>query len=272
MLRGFYTAASGMITQQRQQEVLANNIANANTPGYKADETAIRSFPEMLIHQLGNKKVPTMNGLNLPQRTQVGPLHTGVYVQETLPDFAQGPIKETGITTDLAFHSVDLPNEAGSLFFTVQNETGDVRYTRNGNFTVDGAGYLVTNEGYYVLDETGNHVQTNGLEFTVSPDGQMEMAGNNAQIGIVYIANTADLVKEANVYNGEMAEINAENPQTAGATFSVEQAYLEQSNVDPMQSTTQMMQAYRNFEQNQRVLKAYDESLEKAVSQIGRLG
>ncbi|AXI10604.1 flagellar hook-basal body complex protein [Oceanobacillus sp. 143] len=267
MLRGFYTAASGMITQQRQQEALANNIANINTPGYKADQTAIRAFPEMLMQEMGSKKIPVTNNVSLPIQNPIGSLNTGVYVQETVPNFTQGDIRQTGISTDLALINGQVPDETGSIFFTVQNDAGEIRYTTNGNFTVDGAGNLVTNQGYYVLNAAGNPIQTGGMEFTVTQDGVLQTAEQNTQLGLSYVVNVNQLVKEGdNLFSGEAEAV------PGMATFQIQQGALEQSNVDSLQTMTQMMESYRLFETNQRVLRAYDESMGKAVSEIGRIG
>ncbi|MFD1363284.1 flagellar hook-basal body protein [Lentibacillus salinarum] len=267
MLRGFYTAASGMISQQRQQEALSNNITNAQTPGYKADQPALRAFPELLMHQMGNHHVPTERGLNFPAQQPIGSLNTGAYVQENIPDHGQGDVRETGVFTDMALVNGDLPDETGGLFYTVQNADGEERYTRNGNFTVDGEGFLVTTQGYYVLDEAGTPIQTDGMEFTVTEDGMLQTPGENIPLGIAYTDNVHDLAKEGDgLFNGEADAV------PAGATYTVQQGALEQSNVDAAESMTQMMEAYRLFETNQRVLKAYDESMGKAVSEIARLG
>ncbi|MFC4024992.1 flagellar hook-basal body protein [Oceanobacillus longus] len=269
MLRGFYTAASGMITQQRQQEALSNNIANANTPGYKADQTSIRAFPEMLLSEMGSSKnIPTsQGGLNLPVQNTIGSINTGVYVQETVPNFKQGDTRETGISTDLAIVNGMLPDETGSLFFTVQNDAGETRFTRNGNFTVDGQGFLVTNHGYYVLDEAGNPIQTNGMEFRLTPEGILQTEEQATPLGITYTTDANTLTKEGNdLFAGET------EPIPAGTTYAIQQGFLEQSNVNTLQTMTDMMTAYRMFETNQRVLRAYDESLGKTVSEIGRIG
>lgn len=267
MLRGFYTAASGMLSMQRQQEALANNIANANTPGYKADQATLRAFPEMLLYQMGSQTIPTKQPKNFPVQNPIGSINTGVYVQEYVPSYLQGSLKETGVSTDLALIDGVFPDETGSIFFTVQNENGEVRYTRNGNFTVDGQGYLTTTQGYYVLDEAGNPIQTGGMEFTVTPDAQLQVGGMNIPLGIAYTADANQLEKEGNgLFNGEAGAV------PAGTMFTVQQGFLEQSNVDAVQTMTQMMESYRSFEMNQRVLKAYDESLGKAVSEIGRIG
>lgn len=267
MLRGFYTAASGMISQQRQQEALSNNIANANTPGYKADQAVLRSFPELLMQRMEGKNIPTKNRLNIRTHQPIGSLHTGAYVHEKVPDYSQGDLHETGVTTDLALVVNNLVGEADNLFFTVQNEAGEVRFTRNGNFTVDGQGALVTTEGYYVLGQDGNPVATNGMEFTVNENGILEVDGQATELLISYVENANELTKEGNgLLSGEADDM------PAGITYTIEQGFLERSNVDSARVMAEMMESYRMFETNQRVLKAYDESMGKAVNEIGRIG
>ena len=100
MFRGFYTAATGMFAQQRRTELLTNNMSNANTPGYKSDQSSIRAFPEMLLQEFGKQNVPGQNGLKTPSASFVGAINTGAYLQETMPAFAQGALEETGNTTD----------------------------------------------------------------------------------------------------------------------------------------------------------------------------
>ncbi|TMN21972.1 flagellar hook-basal body protein [Lentibacillus cibarius] len=262
MLRGFYTATSGMIAQQRRQEALSNNIANANTPGYKADQPVVRAFPEMLMYRMGKQHVP----IERPVQDPIGSLHTGVYVQENVPNYGQGDVRDTGNSTDLALRNESLPDETGSLFFTVQNADGERRYTRNGNFTVDGNGFLTTQQGYYVLDEAGAPVQTGGMDFDVTEQGVVQADGQATPLGIAYTDNANTLTKEGSgLFRGEAGGI------PAGAGYTVRQGALERSNLDATQAMTQMMESYRTFETNQRVLKAYDKSMGKAVSEIARL-
>lgn len=266
MLRGFYTSASGMIAQQRQQEALSNNISNAYTPGYKADQSTLRAFPEMLMQEMGTDKLPVKNGGNIPVNNQVGPMNTGVYVQEMVPDFDQGDLDDTGISTDLALIDGTMPDDTGGLFFAVQDAAGDKALTRNGNFTVDGDGFLVTNQGYYVLDDADNPIQTDGMDFTVTEDGDLEGDGGAIPLQIAYTEDVNQLEKAGDgLFTGE-------SELAQDATFTVRQGSIEQSNVDPMEAMTQMMASYRTFETNQRVLKAYDESLGKAVNDVGRIG
>ena len=257
-----------MIAQQRRQEAMSNNIANENTPGYRADQTPVRAFPEMLMQKMGSKNIPTERQLNIPTQQLLGGLNTGAYVQETIPNWQQGDLRETGSTTDMAITQTNLPDDTGSLFFTVQNEAGEERYTRNGNFTVDENGTLVNNQGLYVLDTAGNQIETNNLDFTVDSDGTIVLDdGTEAQLGIAYAADANQLTKEGNdLFTGDTVAA----PANAG--FNITQGALEGSNVDSMQSMTDMMNSYRSFEANQKVLKAYDESMGKAVSEIGRIG
>ncbi|RWZ58997.1 flagellar hook-basal body protein [Halobacillus fulvus] len=273
MLRGFYTAASGMMANQRMQETLSNNMSNAYTPGYKEDQGTMRSFPELLIQQMGNQSVPTSRGLNLPVRHSIGSMNTGVYLQETVPSFSQGDVRETGVSTDLALVQGDVPDEAGFLFFTVQNEAGEQRYTRNGNFTVDGEGFLTTNQGYYVLDEAGNPIETDGMEFTVSRDGVLTAGDQDIPLGLSYAPDSMAMIKQGNdlYVPGEEAEPLENARANGGIEFEVRQSVLEGSNVDPARTMTEMMNTYRSFEMNQRVLKVYDDNMQKAVTEIGRL-
>ena len=278
MLRGFYTAATGMIAQQRRTEMLSNNLANATTPGYKADQSSLRAFPEMLISHFGEKDIPTKNGLTLPTSQVVGPLNTGVYMQEAMPVFLQGNMRETDNNTDIALIDVVMPTneETGgnaTVFFSVTNNNGETRYTRNGNFTLDQQGFLTTPAGNYVLDTNGAPIQLDSDQFTVRPDGMIEQGGAIVgTIGIAYSENPLELVKEGDgLFRLENGGILPSAYTMAGIQFSMEQGMLEQSNVDSGRTMTDMMTAYRAFEANQKVLQAYDRSMEKAVNEIGKV-
>ncbi|WP_017756565.1 flagellar hook-basal body protein [Calidifontibacillus oryziterrae] len=280
MLRGFYTAAAGMISQQRRQEMLTNNLANANTPGFKEDQGSLRAFPEMLITSMNTETLPVTKRYQIKGAYTVGPINTGVYMQETQPKFRQGDIQETGNQTDIALVDVNLPineetNRPGALFIQVLNADGEPRYTRNGNFTIDGEGYLTTNDGYYVTDTYGAPIIIYGNEFTITSDGRFFEDGEDTdqQLNIVYAENPDNLVKEGNGLfrvegAGQELPSAIEDPEIV---FQVKQKFIERSNVDIEQTMTEMMMAYRTFEANQKILKAYDSSMEKAVNEIGRI-
>lgn len=270
MLRGYYTAASGMLTQQRKTEMLANNMANINTPGYKADQSSLRAFPEMLLQRIDQKENGTTK--------TIGALNTGVYIQDATPLFLQGDIRETTRKTDVALLNVLLPTNPetgleGSVFFTVQNANGQTRYTRNGNFTLDGAGYLTTASGLYILDQQSNRIQLSSDQFTIDEQGYITGSnGERARLGIAYSDNPHSMVKEGDgLFRTEGAPL-ADAYTTNGIIFKTQQGYLEQSNVDAAQTMTDMMAAYRTFEANQKVLQAYDMSMQKAVNDVGKIG
>lgn len=272
MFRGFYTAASGMLAQQRTLETLTNNLANTNTPGYKADQHSIRAFPEMLLSHL-QKGQPAQRRMR-----PVGALNTGVYMQEVTPNFEQGVIKSTGLTTDVALVNGIMPVSddgiRGTILFTVENPAGGNFYTRNGNFTLDADGFLTTASGHYVLDWTGARIQLDSPEFQVLDDGWIVEEGEPvARLGIALAENPHDLVKRGDGFYTVTDDGALPSAYDAeGITFTVRQAALEQANVDPVQTMTEMLTAFRTFEANQKVLQAYDRSMDKAVNEIGKIG
>lgn len=266
MFRGFYTAASGMLSQMRRQHMLTNNLANVNTPGYKSDRAILHTFPRMLIER--------MHANEIPRENPIGDLATGVYMQETIPNFTQGDLTETGNSTDIALLQGDVPDEAGMLFFTVQNADGDVRYTRNGNFTLDGLGRLVDNHGNFVLATDGTPITLTDPEFTVDRNGLITDNGAVAgQIQVAYADDAMNLVKEGDslfqLEDGEALPSAVDNP---AITYQLKQQFLERSNVDTQQTMTELMTAFRNLEANQKVLQAYDETMDLAVNKVGRIG
>jgi flagellar basal-body rod protein FlgF len=278
MFRGFYTVASGMLSQQRKTEMLTNNMSNANTPGYKADQASMRAFPEMLMDRMDSTSIPTEKKLSLPFNQRVGALNTGVYMQETIPSFVQGDLQETGRGLDVALLDGSMPVDEeteirGSVFLTVEGPDGSPRYTRNGNLTVNGNGFLTTNSGFYMLDENGDRIQLESDQFTISENGQIVVDGNAvATLGVGYSDNPNLLVKQG---DGLLAtEGNTALPdayEEDNVSFAAKQGFLERSNVDTSRTMTDMMSAYRAFEANQKVLQAYDRSMEKAANEIGRV-
>lgn len=276
MFKGFYTATTGMLSQQRKTDMLTNNIANANTPGFKADQASLRAFPEMLLQQQSNG-VPGIERSRWTDKKQIGSLNTGVYMQETTPSFVQGALKDTGRKTDIAIIDNTVPvddnGNKGAFFFAVRDANNELRYTRNGNFTIDGSGFLTTNEGLYVMDANNEPIQLQGTDFQVSPQGLITENGQAvAQLNVAMAANARQMMKEGSgLYR---TEDNNPLPSALGnpdGSFNLQQGMLERSNVDVTQATTELLSAYRAFEANQKIIQAYDRSMEKAANEIGRL-
>lgn len=283
MLRGIDTAASGMIALQRRQEALTNNLANIETPGYKKVDTTLRSFPEVLlerIHDSGNG-----NGSNPTSFSLVGSLQQGVYAQENISSFMQGDLVSTDNPLDVAIDDRALTVQNGQkpgAFFAVENGAGEVRYTRNGRFTIDEAGQLRTTEGYAVLNPNGQPVQTSaelaGGDVSISADGEIILYPDDLsrrtvldRIGLVLIQNPNDLIKDGNGLfklegGGNPPPLLTELP----AGVQLRHKMIEKSNVDPTMTMTNMMENVRLYEANQKVLQAYDKSLE-LLNSIGRV-
>ena len=279
MFKGFYTVATGMVAQQRKTEILTNNMANANTPGFKSDQSTIRSFPDMLMSAVNSTTIPTENGFALKKLSTVGAVNAGVYLQETVPDQTQGTIYSTGLTTDVALVNGSMPTDAasgnkGQIFFRLQNENGTQSYTRNGNFTLDGQGNLVNPQGLYVLDANGERLQFNNDNIRIDSEGTI-FDENNVQLGtlgVAFSANPDVLKKQDNgLYNTVDGVALPSAYGQANVQFSIQQQYLEGSNVDASKAMTELLTAYRAFEANQKVLQSYDKSMDKAVNEIGRV-
>lgn len=268
MIRGFYTSTAGMIAQQRQMDMLSNNLNNIDTPGYKQDQGTLRTFPEMLIHRLGGDP---------PQNARIGDVPTGVYQDETIPDFTQGTLIQTGKSTDVALITSQLPinpqtgAQDGALLFNVRTPAGALRYTRNGHFTLSPAGQLTDANGDTVLNTAGRPIQLPSDQFQVAPDGTITVNGAAAgQIGVSYAASTNQLVKQG---NGLFRTTGATLPAVAGRAniaFQIRQGYMEGANVNAEQTMTDMMEAYRVFEANQKMMLIEDNALNQAVTQVGR--
>lgn len=278
MFRGLYTATSGMMANNRAQQILTNNLSNANTPGFKEDQTVLRAFPDQLIKAMETGKKGTIVPHN------IGTLTTGVYAQEGIPSFLQGPLKETGNLTDLVLLDELLPTnpetqQKGSMVFAVAAENEEVRFTKNGSFAVDTEGFLTTSDGFPVLGQTQQPIQVGSADFTVQDDGQIILADGTQgdRLWIGYTENPEQFVKEGQNLlrwdgNPEASPQSIEETALLDATDSfVKQGFIEQSNVDLTRTMTDMMTTYRGFESNQKVIQAYDRSMEKAVNEIGRV-
>lgn len=280
MLRGIDTAASGMIALQRRQNALTNNLANVETPGFKQNSSPLRSFPEMLLERI--RQSGTSGG-----SPRVGTLSMGVYNQETLPLFSQGSLVESNLPFDVAINDQNLPPrlENGkyikpAAFFAVQTANGSFQFTRNGRFSVNENGQLMTSSGDLVLGKNGRpisdqeltsgnvSIQKNG-DIIVNP-GDPARARTVGSLGIMVINNPNQLVKKDNgLYELEGADTGM-LAQNLPVGLLLHHKMLEQSNVDTSKAITEMMTNIRLYEANQKVLQAYDKTLEQ-LNTIGRV-
>ena len=252
MLRGLYTAVSGLITQQAKQDVVTNNIANVNTIGYKSDKIAVESFKEVLIQ---NYDGSSAGG----KRQELGGLSFGSRIDETLTSHAQGIIEDTGKDKDFAI--------VGRGFFTV-TRNGNNFYSRDGSFHVDNQGYLVNSSGDRVL---GINNSTNETTPIYVGNGNIVLNNNNIYIdsNLSYSFHTVDFDSYDNL------EKVGDNLYTGQGSFvancNIKQNALEKSNVNVVNEMLEMMTVMRNFESNQKVVQIIDETLDKAANEVGRI-
>jgi flagellar basal-body rod protein FlgF len=246
MIKGLYTSALGLSVLNKQQEITANNLANAQTAGYKKDVLVAESFPEMLIHRLN---APEDYGKVPPE---VGQVSLGVKINDVFTDHSAGVRRTSENPLALAL-------EEG--YFTINTPQGE-RYTRKGDFALDDQGRLVTSEGYAVLGEKGEIV-VSGPDVHVDSQGRIYSGG--AEIDRLKIVNfSTSLIKEGfSLFRGVSPQEVA-NPQ-------VVQGAVEESNVEPVSEMVNMITTLRAYEANQKVIQAIDTTLDKAVNEVGRL-
>ncbi|MBT2657809.1 flagellar hook-basal body protein [Bacillus sp. ISL-18] len=290
MLRGIYSAASGMFSLERKQETLADNLANAQTPGYKKDDTMLRAFPKLLMQRIQDFQGTAPEGVNVPgARVGIGELVNGVYAQERIPSFTQGPLVQTDNPLDVAISDQEIPSQTingrqvkPAAFFAVQLADGTVGYTRNGKWDLDENGNVVTSEGYRILGANHQPIKlTDSLkkeELLINQEGQIIAYPSDAtktkvvgEIGIAVANNPYDLRRAGgNVYTANNPLTFVQDPGSANPGVSLQQGYVEQSNVDTGQTMSDMMLAVRGYEANQKVLGAYDQSLEQ-LNSVGKI-
>ena len=258
MLKGLYTAYTGMVNEQNRMDILTNNLANASTVGFKKEGSTSQSFDSILTVKIKDQSVGLQNvqklGINNP----------GVKIGENYTDFTQGSFRVTDNTYDLAL--------AGDGFFTIEftNKAGETStmYTRNGQFTLNREGYLVTQDGDYVLDTQNRRIQLNTLlDSEIGSDGTITQAGRAvARIQVTDFEDYNYLEKYGETYYRPV-----EGAKTTQADADVKSGYLEMANVQVVSEMVNLISITRAYESNQKIIQAYDDTLETAVTQLGRI-
>ncbi len=284
MLKGLYTAYTGMLNEQHRMDVLANNLANSTTNGFKKEGTTSQAFDNVLAYKIkdlsepGNLPRPLarnravdQNELNNPdnedyleRRVRRTGLNLGVKIGENYVDYSEGPIKETGNPLDLAisdrgFFVVEYTNKAGET---------STKYTRDGNFTMNLQGYLVTQDGDFVLDQNGRRIRME-TELPVSIDRNGNITQNGAMVATIGLTDfeNYDYLERF----GENYFQTIEGAEEIEPVSQVYAGYLEMSNISVVTEMVNMITLQRQYESNQKVITTYDDTLDQAVSQIGRL-
>lgn len=250
MIRGLYSAASALVAGLFRQELIAQDLANINTPGYKAASTRLSDFATMLLARLPGGLGPA---------TPLGRLAHGVQTSAAITDFSPGPIQATGQPLDLAIQ--------GEGFFRLRTPDGE-RFTRDGRFGLDANGQLVNVNGYPVLGANGQPIRLGFGQVRVAPNGTIYLNDQPAgQIGLAVFADPAASLQRSE--NGLFAAVGAAAPGGAGGT--IQQGYVEMANVDPATTMTHMLAVMRAYQAAQRIIQIEDEMLGRAVNDVGRV-
>ena len=267
MVKGLYTAYTGMINEQKRMDVMTNNLANSATTGYKKEAMVAQAFDERLAIKIKD----TSTYANMPQG--IGYISLGTKVGETYTNWDQGAFEITDKDSDVAL--------AGKGFFAIEftNKAGEttVKYTRDGAFTVDVDGYLRTSDGDYVLNSDGAlntqygdgyRVQIDpSLPYSIATDGTISQNGEEVDtIGVIDIEDYDYINKYGeNLYDlidgGTIIESEA----------TVQQGMLEASNVNVVDEMVSMIQIARAYEAGQKMIQAEDSTLDKTVNSVGQV-
>lgn len=255
MIRALYSSASGMNSQQANLDVIANNLANVNTTGYKKHKI---EFQDLLYQTDRKAGAEQGNNTQLPAGIEIG---HGSRVSSTARVFTQGDMSRTGERFDVAI--------SGEGFFEVQLPDGTTGYTRDGALKVDANGRFVTSNGLVLLSGF-QPVPAGTTDISISPSGEVATDGAGGpqqfQIQLVRFANPAGLEAiGGNVFRESAGSGGPQLGQPNVEGFGVlQQGYLEMSNVKVVEEMVNMITAQRAYEVNSKAVKAADEMMQIA--------
>ena len=254
-----YVAASGALVQEARLEVLSNNLANINTIGFKEDRAVFSNYlpgdqnriigtdPELLFSGDPETLFPYLQS------------NTQVQFEGTQTSFEQGQLKMTGNPLDFAVY--------GNGFFCVEDPDGTPKYTRNGTFSLNGKGNLVTHNGLIVLGQNGNKITLNSTDISVDEEGNISEDGVLIEtLKIVDFDKPHFLVKAGDTLfaraDDTVREKDAED-------FQIRHGFSELSNVNPIKVMTEMIEVHRAFESYQKIIRTLDETVSESLNKIG---
>lgn len=260
MPSGLYIAASGMDSSITRQDVIANNLANMNTVGFKQNKAVDVAFPTHLIARIHDQRMRVLDG-TAELRPNIGFMGGGVIPQEIATDYSQGAQNETKNPFDFAL-------TGSGFFFSVLGPDGKTWLTRDGSFSLDADGRLVTQDGLPVMGHNGE-IFIDGTQVTVDEEGNFTVDGKALdQLLIVKIQDEGQLIK---VGHSMFQAAPPNKVDMAPDDIQVQQGFLEQSNVNAIREMVSMIEGARAYDLNARIVSMYDQILGTASSQIGAL-
>lgn len=249
MTRGVYTAAAGMLANQAAQDTIAQNLANANTVGYKED-----------VPRFGSFLAAPVSRLSPADRASVGTIGSGAGLKDETTNFSQGGLQQSGNPLDVAL--------TGDGALVIQTPQGP-RLSRDGSLTLDAQGTLVqANTGQPVLSDrnTALSVPSKTKSIVIGPQG--DLTADGVKLGRIQMALLSPAVNPVKVGDNEYA-VSSLQPASPNATLR--QGYLETSNVSIVKEMVSMISIMRAYETNQKMLQAEDDTTGKATNEVGKL-
>jgi len=257
MVRGLFTAWTGLETQQKRLDVISNNMANSATAGFKAENVTTQSFDDVLTIKIKDNSEGFMN-------REIGNMSLGVKLGEVYTDYSQGSLRETGNSFDIAL------NGKGFIKMNVTDRNGNssIRYTRDGSFTMDRQGFVVDANGNHVQSQSGDlQVPTDASEIVIDVDGKVYADNQYVdQIEIVDFEDYDYLKKYADNYYEAI-----DGATEIDTNAAVVQGYIEQSNVNVISEMVEMINITRAYEANQKVMQTMDSSLDQVVNTVAKV-
>ena len=257
MVKGLYTAYTGMINEQNRMDVLTNNLANSDTNGFKKEGATSQAFDSLLALKIKDR---TENP-NLAH--PIGIANLGVKVGENYTDYSQGAFKVTDRTYDVAL--------SGDGFFNIEytNKAGETStmYTRDGAFVVNTQGYLVNKDGDYVLGTSGR-IRLDPTQ-DVAIDTQGNISQNGARVATIKLTDFEDYDYIEHFGENYYRPVEGATEKAANATTN--QGFIETSNVQVVQEMVEMISVSRQYESNQRLITTIDGTLQKVSNQLGKV-
>jgi flagellar basal-body rod protein FlgF len=244
---GMYISAEGAQVQAQRLQVIANNMANVETPGFKRDVATFQSRFAEAIQQ----------GTDFPGSRSQNDIGGGVKIVNTNTDFSTGTLRNTKIPTDFAV--------MGDGFFQVRGKDGQVYLTRAGNFAIDAQGRLLTQDNQPVLDDSGADISIDASQpWELYPGGRIVQDGAATALGIARPQSLGDLVK----VGGNMFRPLAPATQVPSEGRNVRQGYLEESGSNPTREMMAMIETTRAFEANTKMIQYQDSMMGSLVNRV----
>ena len=250
MMKGFYNLTSGMLSQGRRLDVIANNMTNISTAGYKTEQYTDRTFDEVMVTRIGNKIKYPYETMETYQSHILAP-------DQLYTDFTRGSYEETNLPLDFAI--------VGEGFFAI--DTGDgVAYTRAGSFTLDNEGYLCLSELGRVLDDAGNPIQLPTDKLTADSQGNLSTEDGEylGTLGVYMFEDNQALERTPyGLFTGDGAQLNEE--------ATIMNKWVERSNVELVREMVDMITTQRALQSAAQMSQIYDEVIKRAVNDLGRI-